>query len=195
VGYSDGSFPFAGNIPFTAVGNGIAICTGGTVLEVAQKLTPVVTCRTTGAWFSALATTLASGFSFNLYQGVSATPMTGGSVAMTGNDLRTLNNSFLIYVSFPTPQTLTPGTTYYLSALATTAYSNRSYFSNVPIPSSSYVGAFGYPPGTVLTQRNSTGTGWTDQSNQLLMAGLILDQVDNGAGGGGASGARIFGGF
>lgn len=187
--YNDGSFatPFL-TLPIQTAST-VTANTGTNPDEIATIFTPTFKMRAAGASFKA-ATAAGADYRVQIYEDGNNTPI--ASLPRDG-DHTTNTASRDHFDFFTTPVELDAGTTYRLALLPTTANSVTVPYFEV---SSSYLGLLDCLPGGQAmhySARNRTSTtdpdaaAWSQTTNRRLGLGLVLDQLDDGAGGGAAS--------
>lgn len=191
--YDDGTFDFPlGSFPANLVTT-ITLTTASNPDEVALYFTPPVKMRVVG-WHALMNLAAAGDFRVNLYASGNDTPL------MTKDydgDESTASTSRQITELFGDSEVLAAGTTYRLGFLPTTANSVILRYWECH---SSYLNLLDTTLGKQAmhySARNRSGTtdpdaaAWSQTTNRRLFAGLIIDQFDDGAGGGGGLGNRI----
>lgn len=110
----------------------------------------------------------------------SGTELSSSSTAFSGVDSAASTNS-TSSAFFDNTVTLTAGTTYRIAVQPTTT--TNVNVSSLVMTSTNFKGAF---PGqsTLSYATFTTGGGWVDTTTQVPLMDLIIDQVDNGSGGG-----------
>ena len=184
--YSDGVFEYTEYVlPGACNPASLTIATGTNPDEVGNLFTPGVTMRTTGWWMHA---GVASGANYRmqLYESGNNTPLATATMLaayQTSAAARFFHGSWDVNDGV----TLTAGTAYRVAYLPTTATSSTIYRIT------GYNNAFFDPmglPGAQESSRNRSATtdpdsaSWTETSTQRAQMGIIIDAVDDGAGGG-----------
>jgi hypothetical protein len=189
--YDDGTFAIPmGAIPIDTASTVVTVDTARNPDEVALYFTPQFKVRIVG-WWATLALVATADFRASLYASGNNTPLMttdydGDFISNTGS--RNVSEFFN-----DSPVTLDAGTAYYLGfqGLSTTDVSLRYWEVN-----SSYLNLLDCLPGKqamhyASRDRSSTtdpdAAAWTPITNRRLQAGLIYDQIDDGAGTGGGS--------
>lgn len=89
---------------------------------------------------------------------------------------------------FDTSVTLSANTTYYLGAISA---STAIAFASVEAPTAGHMAAFPGQSEWYMATRTDAGS-WTETTDEWLIAGLIVDGIDDGAGSGGGGGSFTF---
>ena len=190
--YDDGTFAVPiGCYPYSSVNNSLAVNTGTNPDEVGVIFTPQFDARVIGWWLVAQLAATAD-YRVNLYVVGNDTPVLtkdyDGDVISSAGGART------IWEFFGGNYSLAAGTQYRLGFLPTTAASVTIRYDEV---SSSYLNLWDQFPGKQAMHyiaRNRSGTSdpdaaaWTATTNRRMRAGLIYDQIDDGAGSGAGTG-------
>lgn len=191
--YDDGSYAapeFAW--PVDTVSN-VTANTGSNPDEVAVYFTPQAKMRAIG-WYASLLNNAAADYRVQLYESGNNTPL----AISTRDATFSANSSQRWHTGRFAAQTLAAGTTYRLGFLPTTGTNISVKYWEAP---SAYANVLNSIPGLAAmhySSRNRSGTtdpdsaSWTEIAYRRLFAGLLIDQLDDGAGGGG--GAGPFGG-
>lgn len=185
--YDDGTFAVpAGCLPMAAGNNGYTVASNTNPDEVAIRFNPPMDCRVSG-WTAVMAVSAGGDYRVNLYEDGNNTPLLtrdydGDTTGNTGN------NGHSGY--FNGTAVLAAGTVYRLGFLPTTVNSYLLRFWDAP---ASWLNTLDEIPGTkelYTSTRNRTGTtdpdaaAWSDVTNRRLLAGLIIDRLDDGKGAG-----------
>jgi hypothetical protein len=188
--YDDGSFAIpAGCFPMHTAATALALTTSSNPDEAALYFTALAKMRVVG-WWMAAALNAGADYRVNLYENGNDTPLL--SADYDGD--HTSSTGSRTYVElFDDAYTLTAGTVYRLGFLATTANQVALRYWEV---SSSYLNLLDCVSGkktTYYSARNRSGTSdpdaaaWSETTNRRLIAGLLVDQIDDGTGGGGST--------
>jgi hypothetical protein len=179
VYYSDsgGIWPDIGMAPFTAVPStgSVNVNTAGSD-EYAIKLTLPFTCRCSGIWH-AYGQAAGADYEAILYSGDTAlkTAAVDGDFMGSGSGIKICRFA---------GQTLTAGQTY-RAAIRPTATANMTWRAHT-LYAAGTEQSLGVPQGTCQSTRvNQTPASWADATTTFPQIGLIIDQLDDGAGGGG----------
>src|SRR3990167_2576025 len=144
-------------------------------------------CRVWGA--EANITTASGDADFVLYEGT--TSLT--SVTIDKDVVGTMSASRCVTKKFPSPQIITINTEYFLSVKPTSA--NSVNLMEITTPSAAAMDEMELGQNCHFGSRTDAGA-WTLDTSRRPMISLIIDQLDDGAGGsGGPVGANIRGGF
>lgn len=150
--------------------------TGGTTGdENALKLTIPFTCRVTGLYFSNWP--IGGNREFILYYNNDASSKSTGTIDNEFIGASTLTSYFF----FDAPVTLTAGDLIRICQKPTSG--SNTYQYKAVFPDSSWVTQFGVPSGACRSYRADSGS-WNDVTDEIVIAGLIIDQLDDGTGGG-----------
>lgn len=177
--YSDssGQWPDFGCAPFTGV------CATGTFNlntagadEYALKITPPFKARIAGIWHNYL-TAAGADYEAILYEGTTAR----ATQAIDG-DYNSISVS-VRHCLFATPYTIAAGTTYY-AAIRPTTTANVTY-RNYTLEAAKSEQGLGIPQNSCLATRVDQGAWDATATTTLPSIGLIIDQLDDGAGGAG----------
>jgi hypothetical protein len=190
--YDDGTFAIpAGSFPLGTASTTVLMDTATNPDEVALYFTPQAKMRVIG-WWAQFALAAGADYRVNLYASGNDTPLMssnydGDTVSSTGT--RTISELF-----DDSPVTLSAGSTYRLGFLPTTANDVTLRYVEV---NSSYLNLLDEFIGKKemhYSARNRSSTtdpdaaAWSETTNRRLQAGLIIDQIDDGAGSGGGGG-------
>jgi hypothetical protein len=190
VYYSDsgGIWPYIGCGPFTGVAatatfnlNTSLDTSGHNADEHALKITVPFKCRVAGIWHNFAA---ASGADHEaiLYSGTTAQQ----TLALDGDFAASTSINGVRSCLFATGQSVDAGATVRAAIRATTA-TNLTY-RRMPLFAAGSEQSLGIPQGTCLSYRSDAGSNaWNDSTTNLPMIGLIIDQLDDGAGGSGVT--------
>lgn len=113
----------------------------------------------------------------------------GSTVTAYDGDNQASSASTTSLVYFSTALSYTAGTTYYAAIEPTSA--TNSNVSTFTLPSTDYLSAT--PAGNNGIYSVFATSAWTDDNTKIPLLDILIDQIDNGAGSGGAGG-RIIGG-
>ena len=178
-----------------------AFNSGSAADEYALKVVPPFKCRVIGirAWLANIAA--GANFTVSLWPSSSTTDSDAlGQCAFDG-DMAISTSQDGAVDSFFDPVTLTAGNTYYLGVRADTA--NNLSVPRIPTPSGITDSMKALPPQdasfTEYSRAWSAGSAgsWTQAANNYIPFSLLIDQLDDGAGGGGGAGplSRVFTGM
>lgn len=183
--YDDNSFALMPGYQFGAM-TSPTYNTGTNPDEIALYFTPLVKMRVCGWWWHGF-TNSGADYRLNLYASGNDTPLLTKSI---DGDAKTATTG-VASGFFTATQELTVGTVYRLGLLPTTA---ASIFPRYVTVNSSHLGLLngsGLLSSAYYSVRNRSGTAdpdaaaWTETTSLRPIMGLIVDQLDNGAGGGG----------
>jgi hypothetical protein len=188
IEYDDGIIEMA---PYTVAGcfspTTVSVSTATNPDEVSNLFTCPMSCRCVG-WWAALALSASITYRISLYQSGNNTPLatsTMDSDYTTSAAIRTYMNA---WDDITNGITLSAATDYRIAFCALSG-TNTSTFRNT-VERNGVFRSLGLP-GIQASVRNRSGTtdpdsaAWTETSTQMYQIGILLDQVDNGAGAGG----------
>lgn len=168
--------------------------------ERAMKFISPMKCRAIGMRVAMFNIAAGADFTFSLWDstdnpGAAPTPL-AQTASQDGDFALSTTQDGYVDLFFSAPYTLVAGTTYYLGVRPDTANSiGLGELTTATVTNA--IRAFGIGVITAhLSTRQWVGTdpgAWTDTTTTLPLISLILDQLDDGTGGGGESG-RIIGG-
>jgi len=172
-------YQLLGALPLTAFSSGAFNNTNSA--KRGLRFVPPMNCRAIGIrWYNGNST---GNFNAVLYNDA-GTELSSSSTAVDG-DHNAAGTFGSANVHFDSTVTLTAGTAYRIAIEPSSATNvNVSTFT---LPSSSYFSAT--PAGGTAVYATFATATWTDSTTQLPQMDLIIDQVDDGAGGGGGPGA------
>lgn len=195
--YSDGTIAMpAGMLTGPMAPTLVTITTASNPDEVGIHFTPVIDMRVSGWWFLA-GLTAAGSYRVSLYAASSNTPLatsTGDTDHVSNSVARTLTG---FWDDVADGITLAAGTAYRLTLVPLSATNHNVY--RLTAYNNACYDSLGLP-GAQATFRNRSGTSdpdaaaWTETSTDRYVMGLIVDQLDDGAGGGASNPKRIIGG-
>lgn len=140
------------------------------------RFVPPMACRAVGiCWFMSTST---GNYNAVLYNDA-GTELSSSSTAFDG-DAHVANSNATMRVYFDNPVTLTAGTAYRIAIEPSSA--TNCNVSTYTLPSSNYYGAT--PGGTTATYTSFATATWTDSTTQIPIMDVIIDQLDDGSGGG-----------
>lgn len=185
--YDDGSFAIpTGSFPIYTAVTAVALNTGTNPDEAAVYFTALGKMRVIG-WQAAMALAADANYRVNLYENGNNTPLLTKEY---DGDAKSTTSARHVSELFDDVYTLTSGTIYRLGFVPLTANSVTMRYIEV---NSSYPLLLDEVSGRSTmhySSRNRAGTtdpdteAWSQVANRRLLAGLIIDQVDDGAGGG-----------
>jgi len=185
--YDDGSYASQSQLISTTVtyayNNGT-----GTANEYGNLFLPLFKCQVIGCWYAGVFASSTSHVVASLYNGT--TNMTYG--LQVANQAQSSNLYAVNTLYFPTPQTLTPGSSYYLAF--TSESTNNVTFQSPQVAISGQLATWPGGLNVYLAKRlggviwsggapTYGGAAWTTVNTQIMPMGLILNQLDDGAGG------------
>src|SRR3990167_1252024 len=186
IEYDDGTHEFCGLYPWATYAN-TTYNNGSTPDERALRFSLPYKCRVWGA--EANITTASGDADFVLYEGT--TSLT--SVTIDKDVVGTMSASRCVTKKFPSPQIITINTEYFLSVKPTSA--NSINLMEITTPSAAAMDEMELGQNCHFGSRTDAGA-WTLDTSRRPMISLLVDQLDDGAGGsGGPVGANIRGGF
>lgn len=172
--YNDGSYEYMGTMPMSAL-NLTWLDSGSTPDEWALQFSLPFPTRAIGCWIHVDGD---NPFDVVLYEGT--TELT--SVSLDAN-IRGLNaDAVYIFIPFATAQSLSANTTYYLAIKPTTTSTVR--IASFDVAASAVMGCFLGGTNFVLATRADSGA-WSTTDTSRPFMGIVVDQFDDGAGGGG----------
>ena len=140
-------------------------------------------------------------FAAQLYDSDGFTILRGGTstsdpaAGFLDSDIRATQGAEAMVIPFA-PYTITANTIYRV-ALQAQNNTNRTYFMNIECPSTAEMASLPGNGNMYLTQHNgvpSDPASWNDVTTSFPTIGLLIDGLDDGAGGGGSSGRRLING-
>lgn len=137
-------------------------------------------CRVSGVWLGGSYISAGGLADIVLYASDGSTTLE--SISLDGDILAGTSTGGYIYTKFATPQTLVKNTYYRLTLKPTNT--TNSVLMEFTFNSSAILDAISGGSNVHETKRLNLG-GWTDTTNIRPWMGLIIDQLDNGAGGAG----------
>jgi hypothetical protein len=183
LGYNDGTYGDIGGfacsgVPTTGTYNsGTLAGSGGD--EYALAFTVPFKCRVAGAW-TAFSSVAGADFELDLYSGTTVI----GQAAVDGDYVGSTASVNLRTYLFASPATLTAGSSYYISARPTTA--NNLTYRYFTLPAAAMVQGAGFFPATCgLATRTDQGAWGATDTTKIPYLGILIDQIDDGTGGGG----------
>lgn len=187
--YSDsgGTYPDIGIAPFTGAVATANYNSGSTPDEYALRVTLPFTARVAGIWHN-FATAAGADYEAILYTGTTAQ----ATEAVDGDFAGGTTQHGIRHAIFPTPYTVTAGTTVRAAIRPTTA--NNVTYRRYTVFAANSEQSLGMPQGTCQSTRTDLGA-WSDTTTIVPSIGLIIDQLDDGVGGGGAAIPLIGGGL
>jgi hypothetical protein len=177
VGYS-GTYYDIGVPCFASIGTASVAVNTGSADEYAMPLACTFDCRAAGIWAYFQAGTAAD-FEAILYEGTTAR-----ATATVDGDLFT-STPQIGFFKFATPYELAAGTTYYLAIRPTTT--TASTLSYYVVSAAGHVATFGGTDAMNYITRLDQGSWASATTTRKFPVGLIIDKIDDGAGGGGGS--------
>lgn len=180
IRYSDGSYPHTPGVwPVSALST-VGITSTGTPDEIGNLINLPFKCRASGLLIDTNSGGAGSTIVARIYDAADAV-LASKTLTMTQ-----LSGAGIVMATLDAAVTLEAATDYRIAVEATTT-TNRT-FKYVDAPNSSVAEAL--PLGNKLTYTARTNAGaWSQTANRRLGIGLIVDQLDDGAGGG----ARAYG--
>lgn len=173
--YGGTYYSIPGVIPSSAI-SARAYNTGAANDEGGNLITLPFKCRAAGIWFYG---GIVGGLTVKLYNTDGTTVM--ASTALD-KDQQVATSNGLRQALFATPQTLSAGSAYRTTILAAGASSEVLY--DFTVDTAAAMGA--WPGGTsVIYTTQDAGGGWAQTDTRRALIGLLIDQLDDGAGGGG----------
>ena len=181
VRYMPGTLPVNGGATLSAFNT-------GTVDERGMKFVPPFKCRVIGLRIGMANIGAATSFLGALYDSTDQTTTTlAVSPAYDGDEVIATTTDGYYVMYFTTPYTLAAGTTYYASVRNTTATA-ASFVELTTATVTNAIRAFGIGTNTVQGAARTYGappTAWSVTTTTFPCIQLIIDQLDDGAGGGG----------
>ena len=174
VGYTDGSHPELGSYPLSATVASASYNSTSSSKEYGLQIACPFTASCVGLWHMFTQAANAD-LGFRLYNG---TTMLAEQV-MPGN-VNSGVSPALGRVFFPAPVVLTPGNTYYLSALARTTANTTARWATVS--TAPLTEQLGYAPALAPALATRSGGAWATSTTQIPALGPIFEQIDNGSG-------------
>lgn len=162
-----------GIIPVTAAG--LNAFNNTSSAKRGLKFTPPMACRAVGIRWHGSGTL---GDCNAVLYNDAGTELSSSSTALDGDNVNTSSGPINFY--FDNPVTLTAGTAYRIAIEPTSA--TNVNVSTITLPSSDYFTAT--PAGTTAVYTTFATATWTDSTTQLPYMDVILDQLDDGTGGG-----------
>lgn len=178
VRYSDGSYP---HIPSVWPATNLAtqgLTSTGTPDEIGNVINLPFRCRVSGIQADTASTSSTSNQSFQIYDA------SDNLLASKNWDANALQGANTILQTLDTPVILEPNVDYRVTAKALTT-TNRT-FRYLDVTSTALAAALPMGHRCYYTQRTDLGA-WSDTVTRRLGMGLIIDQLEDGAGGGAAS--------
>lgn len=173
--YGGTYYSIPGVIPSSAI-SARAYNTGAANDEGGNLITPPFKCRASGIWYYG---GLVGGATVKLYDTDGTTVMASKAL---DKDQQTATTNGLHQALFATPQTLSAGGAYRITILAAGASSEVLY--DFTVDSAAAMGA--WPGGTsIVYTTQDGGGGWSQTDTRRALIGLLIDQLDDGAGTGG----------
>lgn len=148
--------------------------------EYGIKFSVPVPCRVSGVWLGGSNVSAGGTADVVLYGSDGSTTLE--SISLDGDIQAGSSTAGYMYMKFATPQTLTKDTYYRLTLKPTNA--TNSTLMEFTYASSAILDAISGGSNVHETKRLNTGA-WTDTTNIRPWMGVIIDQLDNGVGGGG----------
>ena len=177
--YNDGSYASIIDVSPFITENLQSINTGTTPDEIALKFKLPFPCRVTGAWFYSYS----DDYDIVLYDSDGSTILT--SVSIDKDTFFTTTSLILGYVPFTGTAQLLKDTFYYLSYKPTTLANITVVTGDVPTAAS----MDSLPGGQNFHYAARVNAGaWTATTTRRPCIGIIIDQCDDGVGGGGGAG-------
>lgn len=127
----------------------------------------------------------------NLLSGAAATPSLVTSENCDGYDFTVANQCRRLVKKFATPQTLSPGTTYYVTFRATSTMGFG--VTSITYPAASQLAWLPFGTGGYRVTRDGGTGAFTELTTTMMPVTLLISQLDDGAGGGGGGGLRLAG--
>lgn len=183
--YDDGSYGFIDNIfgGLTAI-TLTAFNSGSTPDEAAIKFTCPVKMTVSGIWAHVGNIAAGADFDLVLYDSDGSTVLE--SVSIDGDHAISTAADNPLAVRFDTDVTLNAGSSYRVAVKPTTA--NNISRCVADFISAAAIASSPIGPTTALTSTRTDAGAWTDtDTDSVLLAGVIVTQLDDGAGGGGVA--------
>jgi hypothetical protein len=185
--YSDGVVVDAETCPFTGTqteDSGFNL--NSTPDEYAIKLTMPFACRIVGIWSNYRTPNAAADYEIRIYSGTTALTTTAIDAEYAGG---TTGVRRLLFAS---PVTVAAGATIRAAIRPTT--STTAIFRYHTLSAAGYGTGVGLQSGDCLSTRTDLGS-WSDTTTQIPHMGVVIDQLDDGVGGGGLLYSPVGGGF
>ena len=178
VRYSDGTYPYiAGVFPLSAASS-VSITAAGTPDEVGNLINLPFKCSVTGLVVDTATTANISTLTAKLYDS------SNNVLASKVYDYNQIQGAGIGYIRFDTSIVLDAATDYRATVEATTATARAIKYSDVA--STALRDALSIGSSFIWTQRTDAG-GWTETATRRAGIGLMINQLDDGAGGGGGT--------
>jgi hypothetical protein len=187
--YDDGVIEIpAGTLPGACSPAAVAINTGTNPDEIGNHWTQPYDARCAGWWAFMAATTATITWRMSLYAASSNTPLATTTFDSDFTTSTVARQYYGAWTDAASGVVLAAGTAYRLTCVALSASSVSVHRTTVE--RNAFFGSFGLP-GIQETSRNRSsttdpdGAAWAETSTQMIQMGMIIDQIDDGAGSGG----------
>lgn len=179
VEYNDGSMPSIGCINYDSIASA-TFKSDDAVNEYGILFTPAGNLRVKGFWLDAF-TKFAATASVYLYAGTNRAPI--ASRSMPTQHYNEANAQYPYELLFGSPATLSAGGIYRLALRAESTTASGCNLYEMTFAAAAWLEQYEEQVGICETKWN-TGTGaWVDTNTKRPLMGLIIDGIDDGAGG------------
>lgn len=179
IGYGDGTYPAIDMVPSNGFASNVSFNSGSSPNEYGIQFTATVPMRVAGIWH-AFAINAGADYELRLYEATSTTPL--GSIACDGDQTRNTQGN-IIAMPLSSPVTLSAGTSYIASVLATASGANLSSRAWT-VADAAHLQSLGFDPGQAVGLVTRSGSAWSAKTATTVPSiGLIIDQASDGAGG------------
>lgn len=183
--FDDGTYGSVGlGVPFNSIGFVTAFNSGSTPDEIALKVTPTSALSAVGICSENPYSAAGGDFEYVLYDGTTAL----STIAVDVDNLFTSSATAIYCALFPSAQTLSIGTGYYVSVKPTTANNVRTL--SYGAANSAYWAALAGGNNTRYASRTNAGA-WTDDNTARPAIWLLINGSGATSGGGGGGGAYV----